>query len=207
MAPTCVNDLTHKIIAVILAVLSIAARHGIVVPGQTEAIGYLADFFGQWRQDGPTGPWWPQWLTRDDLRSGIPAQRKPGRPSWCYGTAGITRALQLAASTTRDLQGQAAAEESLAACLASEELARITGPELCHGAGGLYVTALRAAQDALTPSITQQLPAIAALLTEKATRANGPGLLTGRAGTRLALEAAHTEMPPRSGWDACLLVT
>ena len=165
------------------------------------------DFFGHWRQDGPARPWWPKWLTHDDLRSGVPAQRRPGRPSWCYGTAGITRALQLAASSANDELGQAVAEESLAACLAPEQLARVTGPDLCHGAGGLYVTALRAAQDALIPSIAQRLPAIAALLTGKIARNDGSGLLTGQAGTGLALEAARTATPPQSGWDACLLIT
>lgn len=78
-----------KITAGILAILSIATRHGITVTGQAKAVGYLQDFFRRWRQDSPAGPWWPQWLTRDDLRVGVPAQSQPGRPSWCYGTAGI----------------------------------------------------------------------------------------------------------------------
>jgi hypothetical protein len=190
----------------ILAALALAARRGIIVRGQLEAIGYLRDFFGRWRQDSPDGPWWPQWLTRDDLRAGTPAQPGPGRPSWCYGTAGIARALQLAAITTSDAQGQAAAEEALAACLAPAQLARLAKPGLCHGAGGLYVTALRAAQDALTPAIAERLPLAAAVL-DGLPRCGEPGLLTGDAGTRLALEAARSGTPPRSGWDGCLLIT
>jgi hypothetical protein len=190
----------------ILAALALAARRGIIVRGQLEAIGYLRDFFGRWRQDSPGGPWWPQWLTRDDLRAGTPAQPGAGRPSWCYGAAGIARALQLAAIATGDVPGQAAAEEALVACLASAQLARLTELGLCHGAGGLYVTALRAAHDALTPAIAEQLPRAAALLNGPP-RCDDPGLLTGDAGTQLALEAARSGTPPRSGWDACLLIT
>ena len=70
----------------ILAALSLAVRRGIVVPGQMEAIRYFRNFFDQWQQDAPAGPWWPQWLTRADLQTGVPTQPRPGRPSWCYGT-------------------------------------------------------------------------------------------------------------------------
>lgn len=190
----------------ILAALSVAANRGIVVQGQLEAIGYLRCFFGRWRQDAPDGPWWPKWLTCDDLRAGVPAKPGPGRPSWCYGVTGIARALQLAAMTVGDVLEQADAEDALAASLTPAQLTRITGPGLCHGVGGLYVTALRAAQDALTPAIAERLPDVADLLVNTPRR-NEPGLLTGDAGTQLALEAARTGTPPRSGWDACLLIT
>jgi lantibiotic biosynthesis protein len=190
----------------ILALLSLAARQGHVVPGQLAAIGWLRDFLARWRQDSPDGPWWPQWLTLDDLRSGAPGQRAAGRPSWCYGAPGIARALQLAAIAADDSNGQADAEHALAACLSPPQLARLTGPGLCHGTAGLYMTALRAAQDAITPEIGQRLPAVAALLAAHAHRTDGTGLLTGAAGVRLALEAARSGTP-RSEWDACLLIT
>jgi lantibiotic biosynthesis protein len=177
-----------------------------VVPGQLAAIGWLRDFLARWRQDSPDGPWWPQWLTLDDLRSGAPGQRAAGRPSWCYGAPGIARALQLAAIAADDSNGQADAEHALAACLSPPQLARLTGPGLCHGTAGLYMTALRAAQDAITPEIGQRLPAVAALLAAHAHRTDGTGLLTGAAGVRLALEAARSGTP-RSEWDACLLIT
>ena len=191
----------------LLAVLSLTARRNIAVQGQSRAIDYLRGFFSRWRQDAPGGPWWPQWLTRDDLRAGVPGQPGPGRPSWCYGAAGIGRALQLAAITTADVLGQSAAEDSLAACISPVQLARITSPGLCHGSGGLYVTAQRAAHDALTPVIAQRLPTVASLVAAQADAADGAGLLTGDAGIRLALETARAKTPPRSGWDACLLIT
>jgi hypothetical protein len=190
----------------ILALLSLAARQGRVVPGQLAAIGWLRDFMARWRQDSPDGPWWPQWLTLDDLRSGTTSQRAAGRPSWCYGVPGIARALQLAASAVADSAGQADAEHALAACLSPSQLARLADPGLCHGIAGLYMTALRAAQDATTPEIGQRLPAVAELLAAHADRTDEAGLLTGAAGVRLALEAARNGTP-QSEWDACLLMT
>lgn len=191
----------------ILALLSLAASRGCAGSGQCEAIGYLCDWFDQWRQESAEGPWWPQWLTRDDLRVGCPSQRGPGRPSWCYGAAGIARAVQLAAIAIGDRPRQEAAEQALTASLSERQLSRMIDPGLCHGLAGVYVTAARAAQDALTPAIERELPRIAELLAGQSCPRGDSGLLTGSAGTRLALDAARRAAPPYSGWDACLLIT
>ena len=191
----------------ILALLSLSASHGCAGTGQREAIGHLCDWFGQWRQESAEGPWWPQWLTRDDLRAGRPGQRGPGRPSWCYGAAGIARALQLAAIAIGDRPRQEAAEQALTASLSERHLSRMTDLGLCHGLAGVYVTAARAAQDALTPAIERELPRIAELLAGLSCPRDDSGLLTGNTGTRLALDAASRAAPPYSGWDACLLIS
>lgn len=191
----------------LLALLSIATRQGVVVEGQAEAIEALAAWFDRWCQDSPDGPWWPQWLTRENLRTGRPAQPRPGRPSWCYGAAGIARALQLAAIATNNSARRQAAEDAMAACLSDRQLGRITEAGLCHGMAGVYQAAYRAACDAGTPKIRERLPAVAAALTRcaAAEAENTPGLLTGDAGVNLALETVrHTT--PRTGWDACLLI-
>ncbi|MGH3280266.1 MAG: lanthionine synthetase C family protein [Trebonia sp.] len=192
--------------AAILALMSLCARHGVTVDGQQDAIRSLACWYTSQQRDSPHGPWWPQWLTLVNLRDGSPGQSGGWRPSWCYGAAGISRALQLAAIAVGDGTAQAAAEQALAACLEPTQLARLTEPGLCHGLAGLYMTALRAAHDARSPDIAARLPAAAVLLAGKAGAAEGSGLLTGSAGVRLALEAARNG-PPRSGWDACLLIT
>lgn len=188
----------------LLAVLSLAARQGRVVRGHHEAIAFLLSWFDRWRQDGP---WWPQWLTRENLRDGQLTQLGPGRPSWCYGAVGITRALQLAAITLGDQARRRSAEEDMAACLTAGQLRRLSDAGLCHGLAGVYQTAYRASQDALGGEIAARLPSLASLLIEGAasSRWAGDGLLTGEAGVRLALELAHK--PPRSGWDSCLLIT
>lgn len=191
----------------ILAFVSLAAIGGHAVDGQHEAIAMLCEWYDRWAQDTPTGRWWPEWLTLSDLHADRPAQRGPGRPSWCYGTPGIARALQLAAIATADPARQAAAERALAASLAPECLATLTSPGLCHGLAGAYQAAARAAADAITPAVARRLPGAAATLTAAAsTRTGSTALLTGDTGTRLAAETARRSAAPISGWDACLLL-
>jgi hypothetical protein len=143
-------------------------------------------------------------------RARRPAQPGPGRGSWCYGTAGIARAEQLAAIVTDDHRRVEAAEDALAASLADPQLDRITEPGLCHGLAGMYQTAYRAARDARTPALGRRLPALAARSARHAgslgDQDNDGGLLTGSAGVALALETSRHAGPPRTGWDACLLI-
>ncbi|MFI6100787.1 lanthionine synthetase C family protein [Lentzea sp. NPDC051213] len=199
----------------LLSFLALAAVHGRVVDGQREAISVLTEWFERWRQDGTDGPWWPQWITREELRAGHPAHTRPGRSSWCYGTVGIARALQLAALATDDPQRQHTAEDALAASLTDTQLDRITEPGLCHGIAGIYQTAYRASLNTCGPSIAHRLPALADRLAQHArplgeednNQVDAAGLLTGRAGVELALETARRGTPPHTGWDACLLIT
>ena len=191
----------------ILAFLSLAAIAGRTVDGQGEAIGFLIAFFERWRQDSLDGPWWPQWLTRADLLAGHPTRPGPGRASWCYGTPGIARALQLAAIATGDPARQADTERDLAASLAGPQLTRLTEVGLCHGIAGAYQTAVRAAADAITPDIGACLPTMEKSLTDSAITADlGPGLLTGNVGLQLTLETLRRSALPISGWDSCLLL-
>lgn len=191
----------------ILAFVSLAAIGGRTVDGQHEAIAVLCDWYDRWAQDTPDGRWWPEWLTLSDLRADRPGQRGPGRPSWCYGTPGIARALQLAAIATADPARQAAAEQALAASLAPERLATLTSPGLCHGLAGAYQAAARAAADAITPAVARRLPGAAAALTATASTSTGStALLTGDTGTHLAAETARRSTAPISGWDTCLLL-
>ncbi|WP_369825187.1 lanthionine synthetase C family protein [Kitasatospora sp. Root107] len=189
-----------------LLLLSQAARRDITVPGQHEAITTVLDWLDTWRQDSPAGPWWPEHLTRADLHTGRPTQSGPYRPSWCYGTPGITRAGQLAAIATTDPARQRQFEDALSACLADpEQLDKITDAGLCHGWAGLYQTTWRAASDATTPALHTALPRLAAELVRHSGPGAGPGFLEGDAGTALALTTAATGAPT-SGWDACLLI-
>ncbi|MEV0344918.1 lanthionine synthetase C family protein [Nonomuraea sp. NPDC050680] len=192
-----------------LALLSLAALRGCTMPGQTDAIEALGGWFDRWRQDSANGTWWPQWLTRDDLRTGRTTQPGPGRPSWCYGTAGIARAQQLAALATDDPVRRGIAEKAMTECLTDQHLQDISEAGLCHGMAGVYQTAYRASLDAANPAIGDRLPALAAALTQHAATCqdDAEGLLDGPAGVDLALETARHNTPPRSGWDACLLIT
>lgn len=189
-----------------LALLAQATRRGITVDGQTDAIATLTAWFDRWRQEGEGGPWWPETLTRTEMATGRPHNTGPGRPSWCYGIPGISRALQLAALATVDTVRQEAAENALAACLADAgQIGRITDTGLCHGTAGLFQTVWRTAQDARRPGLSVAVDEIAAVLEGQAAEPD-PGLLEGAAGQALALATAARGRPPASGWDAYLLI-
>lgn len=192
-----------------VTLLSHALQRGIVVDGHIDSISEICAHLDAWRQDGESGPWWPQWITRDELRTGRVRQTGPLRPSWCYGTPGIARAQQIAAIATGDTSRQTMAEHTLATCLSDpSQLQRITDTGLCHGWSGLYQTAWRAARDALTPTISTRLPHLAELLTRhaEAEEHHDAGFLDGAAGLTLALHTATRTTPPISGWDSCLLI-
>lgn len=189
----------------LLALLSLAARNGSHVAGQIEAIERLCDWFDTWQQNDQYGTWWPQWLTRADLAQGHLVRPQPGRPSWCYGTPGIARALQLAAIATGQPDRQAAAETTLAECLDTAHLDLLIDSGICHGTAGTYQTTFRAAEDAITPALASRLPT----LTERLHASTGSpedGFLTGTAGIGLATQTATTGAPPRTRWDTCLLI-
>lgn len=195
-----------------LALLAQALRRGITVDGHTEAIGTICTWLDTWRHDADSGPWWPRWITPDQVRTGRAHQPCPLRPSWCYGTPGLARAQQLAAIAaiaTRDTARQQIAEHALVGCLSDPvQLGRISDPSLCHGWAGVFQIAWRAARDALTPQLCTSLPRLTDVLTRLGRPGQGEslGLLEGDAGLALALHTAvHTE-PPISGWDACLLI-
>ncbi|MGH3865775.1 MAG: lanthionine synthetase LanC family protein [Pseudonocardiaceae bacterium] len=131
------------------------------------------------------------------------------RPSWCYGTPGISRAQQLAAIASHDNARQHLAEHALAACLSDPaQLDQIIDTSLCHGWAGLYQTAVRAAADALTPHLAAILPHLTELLIRHTSAApsHSTGLLEGDAGLALALHTAVRTAPPISGWDTCLMI-
>lgn len=193
----------------ILAMLALAMRRGRVVDHHLDAIDRLTGWFDRWRHhDTDLGTWWPQWLTLDELATGRIHHLHPGRPSWCYGTPGIARALHLAAIATGDSVRRRDAEHVLAGCLTDRHLHLLTEPGLCHGLAGLYQTAHRAAADATSPTLAQRLPTLRDALerTSPATAPTGSGLLTGHTGHQLAEHTAR-HGTPHTGWDTCLLIT
>ncbi|MEV7230937.1 lanthionine synthetase C family protein [Polymorphospora sp. NPDC051019] len=189
-----------------LALLAQAMRRQVTVAGHTEAITTILDWLDRWQQTTNSGPWWPQWITLSELRTGRPSSRGPHRPSWCYGTPGIARAQQLAGIALGDETRQRAAENALTACLSDpQQLRQIRDNSLCHGWAGLYQTAWRSAQDARTPAVLAHLPHLAHHLCQERVGGEQQGLLEGQAGRLLALHTA-VHGAPRTGWDAYLLL-
>jgi hypothetical protein len=201
-----------------LALLSLAARRGITVDGHNAAIERICAWLDRWRQDRPAGSWWPYWITREHLRFGHPGTG-PSRPSWCYGTAGLARAQQLAALATGDMQRQRMAERALANAMTDPGQLAATGDlSLCHGFAGLTHMTQCAAADAITPGLRACLPrlldpfcelppdALATSLLHQADGGGDIGLLEGAIGVALALHTTQTRTPSASGWDSCFLI-
>ncbi|MCI0383807.1 lanthionine synthetase C family protein [Streptomyces sp. CNQ085] len=208
----------------VLALLALAARNGTVTDGHHAAMRTILAWLDRWQEKTGRGPAWPYWVTLGELRTGRLALSGPWRrrPSWCYGTAGLARAQQLAALALGNTGRQIDAENALVAALTDpDQLRATTDNGLCHGFVGLAHVAARTADDAHPSTVGRLRAAIPALLTavhppdtdpELAATAliqdeeRGPGLLDGAAGTALALLAPSTAAPPRSAWDACLLI-
>ncbi|WP_171116582.1 lanthionine synthetase C family protein [Streptomyces sp. Z423-1] len=215
------NGMAHGIGGV-LALLALAARQGTFVDCHDDALGRILVWLDRWQEDTGRGPAWPYWVTRDELRTGRLTPSAPRRPSWCYGTAGLARAQQLAALALGDTRRQVDAENALVAALTDPaQLKATTDNALCHGFAGLAHVAARAADDAHPSAVGQLRATIPALLaavhppgtdpvhaatTIMQDEKRGPGLLDGAAGIALALLAPSTAASPRSAWDACLLI-
>ncbi|WP_370418990.1 lanthionine synthetase C family protein [Streptomyces sp. QH1-20] len=205
-----------------LSLLSLAARRGTTVTGQLDAIRTICTWLERWRTDTTNGPEWPYWITRAELRNGRRVSTGALRPSWCYGTAGLARAQQLAALALGDTGRQVEAENALVDALTDPaQLKATTDNSLCHGFAGLAHIAARTADDAHPTTAGQLRAVIPALLaalcppgTDPADAATtivqdeeaGPGFLNGAAGIALALLSPATATPPRSAWDTCLLI-
>lgn len=192
-----------------LLLLAQALRRDITVNGHEDAMWAICAHLDSWCQYGPSGPWWPEHISRRDLDRGRPHHDAPTRPSWCYGTAGIARAGQLAGLALRSASLQKFYEDGLYQALTDPaQLAHVTDTGLCHGWAGIYQTAVRAAADALDPRL-QDLPRrLGDTLAAQAGPGDLPatGLLNGDAGTALALTTFASQQAPTSGWDACLLI-
>lgn len=189
------NGVAHGI-AGPLAMLSLAARHGITVPGQLDAIATYARWLDTYG--------WCYWITRDQMSAPDPPEPAPARPSWCYGQIGIARAQHLAAIALGDTARQRAAENTVARTLSDpSRLGRITDASLCHGwAGLLSVTRAVAADTGAPDRFTPLIGDLISRLTTDLGRLSTPGFMEGRTGAQLALDGTNT-----TNWTSVLLIT
>ncbi|WP_158557849.1 lanthionine synthetase C family protein [Spongiactinospora gelatinilytica] len=193
-------------IAGVLAVLAMALQRGFAVTGQATAIARILAWLDRWQQQGPAGPWWPYWITRPMLRTSGPIERRPQRPSWCYGTLGVARAQQLAAMALGDPHRRAHAEGAAAVALSDpHQLRLINDSSLCHGYAGVIHIAGLMATDSPTPrTLASTIAPLLEPLTRHLTNQQDPGWMEGKAGIALALHALAVR--PRTGWDRALLI-
>jgi lantibiotic biosynthesis protein len=203
-----------------LALLARALRQGITVAGHRAAIGRICGWLDRWCADSV--PAWPYWVNRPQFRAGRREFPGPQRLGWCYGTAGLARAQQLAALAIGDSARRTLAEHALIQALADPaQRALTTGPSLCHGYAGLAHIAAVAAADA-GPATADRLRALVPGLLDAVQPAGidpgfsaacllgeagcGPGFLEGASGVALAVMAPSFQVASHSGWDTCLLI-
>lgn len=179
-----------------LALFPLAARAGVEVAGQAEATARVGAWLAACSQPGPWGPMWPAAVSSDPA---VPVPFAAVRPGWCYGNAGVGRALALAG---RVQDGTAA----LRAGLRRQEAERpLDEPILCHGTAGLAHVGLRVAADTGDAEIATQSRALCVELIDRVdATGDDPSLLTGAAGVALVLLAAAAPAAP--AWDRALLL-
>jgi hypothetical protein len=208
-----------------LALLAIAHREGLRLPGQEEAIERIVT----WLLDRLSGGSWPTVVTLRELFD-VPDRRHhehqvaPDRPSWCYGSPGIARAIQLAGIALDNSAWRRAAVSVLRATLArSWDTWGVVDAGLCHGwAGMLHMTRLIAADDGaedLDGAVDGLARRVAGCFDPEApfgfryaagagadVAPDRAGFLEGAAGIALALHAYARGGPPATTWDSALLL-
>ncbi|WP_414170294.1 lanthionine synthetase C family protein [Streptoverticillium reticulum] len=199
-----------------LALLALAHREGVVVPGTDDAMRHIVGWLRKHRlQDGGTASSWPACLDPEHGhgRDGVHAPRS--RSAWCYGAPGVARALQLAGLALGEPGWQ---REAVDAVLAVLERPRreweLPDGMICHGTAGLLQVVTRMAQDGGDARLHAALGPLAGEVLAHRDPAREfvfsslCGFLEGAAGTALAL-ADHLAGPVTDGglpWDAALLI-
>jgi hypothetical protein len=194
-----------------LALLATSTLRGYTVAGQDRAITRICQWLEDWRTGDGRSARWPEWIDLREQLRGSTASTDPKRPSWCYGTPGIARALQLAGRALGDTALQEQAEQALAGCLLDpQQLALLTDASLCHGWAGLIQAARRAAEDEKDGQLSDLLPRLQAKLTahlEKHGPPAHPTLMEGTAGLGLIHLDDSKRAAPGTRWDLCLLLS
>nr|WP_237501087.1 lanthionine synthetase C family protein [Streptomyces sp. SID8381] len=207
----------------VLALLSLSWASGTRVPGQEAAMSRIADWFLKTATRDEFGVRWPSSLKLSEYLddSYRPLQR---RPSWCYGSPGIARSLQLAGMALGEVRWLDCSRDALLAALRRLDVQQdIRETGICHGWAGLLHTVhvMNRTLD-LAPLDTCRRQIARTILDSRSedarfsfrVRHSGdaqnldvPGFLDGAAGTALALMSSICGDPPKSGWDRALLLS
>ncbi|MGI8855726.1 MAG: lanthionine synthetase C family protein [Thermomicrobiales bacterium] len=201
-----------------LALLALAALHGIKRPGLDDAIRTLVTWLLTHRYADPWGITWPYAIPPD----GIPLPYEgSSRAAWCYGSPGVAAALWHAGCALRDQSVKDIAIEAMHAVrIRPIETRGIPSPILCHGVAGLLQITMRFANYTCQESfvgmaneLTRELvdlfepTSLAGFrdLDPEGRKVDNPGLLDGATGVALALLAAATDAEPI--WDRMFLLS
>jgi lantibiotic biosynthesis protein len=121
----------------ILSFLSLAYINGIEVDGQKESIEYICKYLYKYKNVNGGLLYWPGAITFEDYISNR-INYDYGRPSWCYGSAGISRALYLAGTS---IDNKEYINDSVKSIIENSKLSGennfFISPTFCHGYSGL----------------------------------------------------------------------
>jgi lantibiotic biosynthesis protein len=206
-----------------LALLALALRGGVEVPGQAEAVRRLAGWLATHRADDRWGVNWPTAVPvappgEPDLDA---AALAPSRSAWCYGSPGVARALWFAGTALDDAALRELAVEAMHAVFRRPVPERgIESPTFCHGVAGLLQVVVRFANDTGLPAFSDaaadlvdellgayqpERPLAYASLEPGRNPVDRAGLLDGAPGVAMALLASATDTEPT--WDRLFLLS
>jgi hypothetical protein len=212
-----------------LALMALAHDRGHRVDGMPDAMRTIADWLLGRAVLDEHGPMWPSRIGFAQETGDEPVVPDAVKAAWCYGTAGVARALHLAGIALGDRRLCTTAVQGLrGAALRPWSEADLVGPTVCHGTAGLLQVVLRVTERDPDPVLLNA----AGLLAQRVlydfdrtapfgfrhahrTRAgrvvgvDEPGLLQGAAGVALVL-ATFAHHPGTVGpdvWDAPLLLS
>ncbi|MDG4863005.1 lanthionine synthetase C family protein, partial [Streptomyces sp. T-3] len=207
-----------------LTLLALAWQRGIRLPHQQEAIESIADLLRQWAVRDEHGLFWPGYLNLAQWKAGPDRYDVPASwPAWCYGTPGVSRALQLAGlALNRDDFIHLARTSTERLLTRPRDLWGINDHALCHGWAGALHQLGRLNEHFTDPAIDSLRQDIAVHLLDSydpdapfgyhftMTRvpfaSDVSGYLDGAAGVALALDSYATQTAA-SGWDMPLLLS
>jgi hypothetical protein len=200
-----------------LALLALSWRAGVRVAGQADAVHRIVALLDRWSGRDEHGPYWPYW---SESPAGPVGPRT--REAWCYGAAGIGRALHLAGAALDRPDWQERGCAALDGAIATADADTVVDAGLCHGWAGLLQITTRMARDTGLARYQDAADAVAARVRAafdpasvfgfRYRSAGTPrlvdraGFLEGAAGVALALHCHAVGEEPRSGWDAALLI-
>ncbi|MFF4406307.1 lanthionine synthetase C family protein [Streptomyces sp. NPDC001404] len=217
-----------------LSLLALAYLAGYRVPGMQDALRTMADWVTGKERSDAEGARWPGRVSFEDETAPASGERVPrSGAGWCYGTAGIARALHLAGEALADPAVQERAHSAVREAFHSPpEPGMREDLTLCHGRSGLLHAGVRTAAATGDATLWEDVDAMAAAIAAGfdpqaafgyrqvlppgagARALDAPGVLDGAAGIALALlsyaDARAGRPAARSGgsvWDAALLTS
>ncbi|GAA5111123.1 lanthionine synthetase C family protein [Pseudonocardia adelaidensis] len=212
-----------------LALMALAHDRGHRVEGMPDAMRAIVDWLLRRAVPDEAGPVWPSRIGLAQEVGDEPLVPDAAKAAWCYGTAGVARALHLAGIALGEPQLCAVAVAALrGVALRPWSDADLVGPTVCHGAAGLLQVVMRVTERDPDPVLLTAAGVLAQRVlyafdrtapfgfrhghrtrSGRVVGVDEPGLLQGAAGVALVL-ATFANHPGTVGpdvWDAPLLLT